>query len=64
MDKMYIKLDQKDVPYKPQIHQKRSRGQNRWNFRRVITGEEIGHLVENVVIIIVIKVLEEVGGIL
>ena len=31
MDKMYIKLDQKDVPYKPQIYQKRRRGQNRSN---------------------------------
>ena len=30
MDKMYIKLDHKDVPYKPQIYQKR-RGQNRQN---------------------------------
>ena len=29
MDKMYIKLDQKEVPYKPQIYQKRGRGQNR-----------------------------------
>ena len=29
MDKMYIKLDQKDVSYKPQIYQKRGRGQNR-----------------------------------
>ena len=29
MDKMYIKLDQKDVPYKLQIYQKRGRGQNR-----------------------------------
>ena len=30
MDKMYIKLEQKDVPYKPQIYQ-RGRGQNhRW----------------------------------
>ena len=28
MDKMYIKLEQKDVPYKPQIYQ-RGRGQNR-----------------------------------
>ena len=27
MDKMYIKLEQKDVPYKPQIYQK-GRGQN------------------------------------
>ena len=33
MDKMYIKLDQKDVPYKPQIYQKRG-GQNRQNFRQ------------------------------
>ena len=29
MDKMYIKLDQKEVPYKPQIYQRRVRGQNR-----------------------------------
>ena len=28
MNKMYIKLDQKEVPYKPQIYQ-RGRGQNR-----------------------------------
>ena len=34
MDKMYIKLDQKEVPYKPQIYQKRGRGQNRQNFRQ------------------------------
>ena len=33
MDKMYIKLDQKEVPYKPQIHQ-RGRGQNRQKFRQ------------------------------
>ena len=31
MDKIYIKLDQKDVSYKPQIYQKRGRGQNRQN---------------------------------
>ena len=31
MDKMYIKLDQKDAPYKPQIYQKSRRGQNRQN---------------------------------
>ena len=30
IDKMFIKLDQKDVPYKPQIYQKR-RGQDRQN---------------------------------
>ena len=29
MDKMYIKLGKKDVPYKPQIYQKKGRGQNR-----------------------------------
>ena len=33
MDKMYIKLDQKEVPYKPQIYQ-RGRGQNRRQFRQ------------------------------
>ena len=31
IDKMYIKLDQKEVPYKPQICQ-RDRGQNRRQF--------------------------------
>ena len=30
---MYIKLDQKEVPYKPQIYQ-RGRGQNRQQFRQ------------------------------
>ena len=34
MDKMYIKLDQKEVPYKSQIYQKRGRGQNQQNFRQ------------------------------
>ena len=33
MDKMYIRLEQKDVPYKPQIYQ-RGRGQNRRQFNR------------------------------
>ena len=33
MDKMYIKLEQKDVPYKPQIYQ-RGRGQNERQFSR------------------------------
>ena len=32
MDKMYIKLDQKEVPYKPQIYQ-RGRGQNKQQFK-------------------------------
>ena len=34
MDKMYIKLDQKEAPYKPQIYQKGGRGQNQQNFRQ------------------------------
>ena len=34
MDKMYIKLDQKEVPYKPQIYQRRGRGQNRQMFKQ------------------------------
>ena len=34
MGKMFIKLDQKDVLYKPQIYQKGGRGQNRQNFRQ------------------------------
>ena len=33
MDKMYIKLDQKELPYKPQIYQ-RGKGQNRQKFRQ------------------------------
>ena len=33
MDKMYIKFEQKEVPYKPQIYQ-RGRGQNRRQFGR------------------------------
>ena len=33
MDKMYIKLEQKDVPYKPQIYQ-RGRGQNQRQFSK------------------------------
>ena len=34
MGKMYIKLDQKEVPYKPQIYQGRGRGQNRQKCRQ------------------------------
>ena len=34
MDKMYIKLEQKEVPYKPQIYQ-RGRGQNQRQFGQV-----------------------------
>ena len=33
MDKMYIKLEQKDMPYKPQIYQ-RGRGQNQRQLSR------------------------------
>ena len=34
MNKMYIKLDQTDVLYKPQIYERRGRGQNRQNFKQ------------------------------
>ena len=34
MNKMYIKLNEKDVPYQYQIYPKRGRGQNRQNFRQ------------------------------
>ena len=34
MDKMYIKLDQEEVPYKPQVYQRRGKRQNRHNFRQ------------------------------
>ena len=34
MDKMYIKLDQKDLHYKPQIYQKRGSNQNKQNIRQ------------------------------
>ena len=53
MDKMYIKLDQKEVPYKPQIYQ-RGRGQNRSSLNEEIIGEAIDLLVE-----IVMKVIED-----
>ena len=52
MDKMYIKLDQKEAPYKPQIYQKRGRGQNQQTLDKVTIGDEISHLVENVAMII------------
>ena len=57
MDKMYIKLDQKEVPYKPQIYQ-RGRGQNRKNLDQEIIGEDIELLVET--ILKVIEDMEEV----
>ena len=63
MDKMYMKLDQKEAPYKPQIYQKRGRGQNQQILGKVIIGEEIGHLVENMAMI-VIEDMEEVEVIL
>ena len=34
MDKMYVKLNQKEPPYKPQIYQRRGKGQNWQNFRQ------------------------------
>ena len=34
MNKMFIKLESRDVPYKLQIYQKRRRGQNRQNIRQ------------------------------
>ena len=37
MDKMYIKLEQKDMPYKPQLYQ-RGRGQNQRQLVEEITG--------------------------
>ena len=45
MDKMYIKLDQKDVPCKPQIYQKEEEFRIGEILDRIITGEETGHLV-------------------
>ena len=53
MDKMYIKLDQKEVPYKPQIYQ-RGRGQNRRQFRQGNNWRDIDLLVE-----VVMKVIED-----
>ena len=64
MDKMYIKLDQKDVSYKPQIYQKEEEVRTGRTLDRITTiGEEIGHLVENKVII-VIEVMDKVEVIL
>ena len=63
MDKMYIKLDQKDVPYKPQIYQKEEEVRISKTLDRMTPGEEISHLVENVVII-VIEVMDAVEVIL
>ena len=59
MDKMYIKLDQKEVPYKPQIYQRRRRGQNRQILDRIMIAEGINDLVEKE-ITIVIEVMDEV----
>ena len=52
MDKMYIKLDQKEAPYKPQIYQKEVEDRIGEILDKVIIGEEVGHLVENVAMII------------
>ena len=61
MDKMYIKLEQKDVPYKLQIY-KRGRGQNQRQFNREIIGEAIDLSIE--VIVKVTEAMEEVEVIL
>ena len=63
MDKMYIKLDQKEVPYKAQIYQKEVEDRIGKALGKVIIGEEIGHLVENMAMII-IGDMEEVEVIL
>ena len=64
MEKMYIKLDQKDMSYKPQIYQKEEEVRTGETSDRIITiGEEMDHLVENEVII-VIEVIVEVEVIL
>ena len=52
MDKMFIKLDQKEVPYKPEII-----------LDKVTIGEETCHLVENMATI-VLEDMEEVEVIL
>ena len=48
MDKMYIKLDQKDISYNPQIYQKRRKGQKfrqnkNWRRNRSFSGERNYH---------------------
>ena len=63
MDKMYIKLDKKEVPYKPQIYQRRGRGQNWCNFRQSNNWRRNKSLVQNVAMIIR-EDMEEVGVIL
>ena len=55
MDKMYIKLDQKEVPYKPQIYQKEVEERIGIILDKVTIGEETGHLVENVAIMVWIQ---------
>ena len=50
MDKMYIKLEQKDIPYKPQIYQEEVKDRIGKCLDKVIIGEEINHLVETTII--------------
>ena len=64
MDKMYIKLDQKDVSYKLQIYQKRGRGQNRQNFRQNNNWRGNRLFSRENRVIIVIDVMDEVEVIL
>ena len=63
LDKMYIKLDQKEAPYKPQIYKKEVEDRISKILDKVVIGEEVGHLVENVAMII-IEDIEEVEVIL
>ena len=53
MDKMYINLEQKDVPYKPLIYQ-RGRGQNQRSFNRGNNWRAIDLLIK-----IVVKAIED-----
>ena len=63
MDKMYIKLDQKDVSYKPIYIKKEEEVRTGETLDRITIGEEIGCLVENRVII-VIEVMDKLEVIL
>ena len=58
MDKMYIQLDQREVPYKPRFIKEEVEDRIGKILDKVIIGEEIDHLVEN--IIITIEDMEEV----
>ena len=63
MDKMYIKLDQKEPLINPKYIKKEVEDRISEALGKVIIGQEIGHLVENMAIII-IEDMEEVEVIL